>query len=121
MDARTVYRSAMRCYRLAVKAKHTDDGNSVQQFNAAVSLVRSVTGKWDIPILRHPVHYWQVAFERPPCHRYVVVNQAAADFGAASITRRLAYKPGRLWVRQAHTQFCRRTRDIPDPWRTSCR
>lgn len=106
MDSRAVYRNAMRCYRLARKSQ------DVAQFMAAVSLVRSLTGVWDIP---HEVNLaaltnQRTTFARRPEYRSAVVNRTAVDFGAQPKTRVVITRPGRLHVYRSMTLFCRRTR-----------
>ena len=113
MDVQTVYRHAMRCYRIAAKLPKTGtSGDSVGAFIAATSLVRSITGVWDVPKplyrqqvcsgKRQRVTLWHGDFAVVPRFKH-------RDDGFGGPVETVIYRPGKLQVNRSMTLFCKRT------------
>lgn len=112
MDAQTAYRHAMRCYRIA--SKHAGGNGSVAAFTAATSLVRSITGVWDVP--RQPPFQTWVRAGKPTKVLVNSINFAVLprfkhrDDGFGRPLEPVIYRPGKLHVWRSMTEFCKRTR-----------
>lgn len=111
MNIRTVYRNAMRCYRLANKpgAFYNHPSAAI----AAVALVRSITGVWDVPCRPRVVSVIRCGragstpvesanFQVQPRYRH-------RDDGFGNPLDPVIYRPGKLQVNRSMTLFCRMT------------